>query len=56
VPLNTSLVISAKFLITEEALRFDKINHSTKWADAMKLEMSQLNDYKCFNHDPIPEG
>ncbi len=28
----------------EEALRFDKINHSTKWADATKIEMLQLND------------
>jgi hypothetical protein len=46
----------------EEALRFDEINCSTKWADAMELEMLQLNDYKCFinmgiyNCDPIPEG
>jgi hypothetical protein len=46
----------------EEALRFDQINHSTKWADATKLKMSHLNDYKCFinvgiyNCDPIPEG
>jgi hypothetical protein len=46
----------------EEALKFDEINCSTKWADMMKFEMLQLNDYECFidagiyNRDPIPDG
>jgi hypothetical protein len=32
----------------EKTLKFNEINHSTKWADTTKLEMLQLNDYECF--------
>ena len=32
----------------EEALEFDKKNGNTKWGDAIKLETSQLFEYKTF--------
>ena len=32
----------------EEAMEFDRKNDNTKWADAEKLDLNQLYDYKSF--------
>ena len=32
----------------EEAMEFDRKNSNTKWADAEKLELNQLYEYKSF--------
>ena len=32
----------------QEAIRFDEENKSTRWQDAMALEMSQLQEYQTF--------
>ena len=46
----------------EEALQLDLKNGNTKWQDATKLEMEQLQDYECFKDygiygmDLPPEG
>ena len=45
-----------------EAIRFDIKNGNTRWQDATKLEMQQLDDYHCFEDAGIakdrtpPEG
>ena len=31
-------------------MRLDRLNKNTLWADAIKLELSQIGDYRCF-HD-----
>jgi hypothetical protein len=60
-PLNTNLVIKS-LIIMRKPSSLTRSTPSTKWADAEKLEMLQLNDYKSFidagihKHDPIPEG
>ena len=45
-----------------EAIHFDIKNSNTRWQDATKLEMQQLDDYHCFKDAGIakdrtpPEG
>lgn len=31
-----------------DAIRLDKLNGNTLWADAIRLELSQIMDYECF--------
>ena len=33
----------------EQALQYDKENGNTKWADATKLELTQIDDYDTFD-------
>ena len=44
----------------QEVIRFDEENKSTRWQDAMALEMSQLQEYQTFTDlgkdEKAPEG
>ena len=44
----------------QHAVELDRKNGNTKWVDATKLEMSQLDEYKCFKDQgkgiDIPNG
>ena len=43
-----------------EALKLDEKNGNTRWQDCTKLELQQLQDYKCFRdqgkNSKVPQG
>ena len=45
---------------TKESLKLDEENENTLWADSIKTEFKQINDYKTFrvleNDEPMPPG